>query len=46
MTNEALSDAGLMKAHVKTYTGFIRMAKVGTVLTAIVAAAVIFIIAS
>jgi hypothetical protein len=34
------------KAHVATYTGFLNMAKWGTIATAIVVAVVVFIIAS
>jgi len=45
VANEALSEAGEMKPHVKTYTGFLQVTKIGIVLTAIVAIAVILIIA-
>jgi hypothetical protein len=46
--NRANPEAGKMDypAHERNYTGFIKLLKIGTVITAIVAAVVIFIIAN
>jgi hypothetical protein len=46
--NRSNPEAGKMDypAHERNYTGFIKLLKVGTVITAIVAAVVIFIIAN
>lgn len=41
-----MAQGGDMKAHDNTYGGFLRMLKVGTIITVIVAALVVFLIAS
>lgn len=41
-----MAQSGDIKAHENTYDGFMRMMKIGTVVTVIIAAIVIFLIAS
>ncbi|MCP3732940.1 aa3-type cytochrome c oxidase subunit IV [Sphingomonas sp. MG17] len=41
-----MAQSGEMKAHDNTYGGFLRMLKVGTAITVVVALLVIFLIAS
>lgn len=41
-----MAQSGDMKAHDNTYGGFLRMLKVGTVITVLVAVLVVFLIAS
>lgn len=40
-----MAQGGDMKAHEGTYDGFMRMLKIGTVITAIIAALVVWLIA-
>jgi hypothetical protein len=41
-----MAQSGDIKAHENTYGGFMRMMKIGTLVTVIIAAIVIFLIAS
>lgn len=41
-----MAQSGDMKAHENTYGGFMRMMKIGTLITVIIAGIVIFLIAS
>lgn len=41
-----MAQSGEMKAHEGTYGGFLRLLKVGTILSALVAILVVFLIAS
>ncbi|MCW4462617.1 aa3-type cytochrome c oxidase subunit IV [Sphingomonas sp. BT-65] len=41
-----MAQSGDMKAHENTYGGFMRMMKIGTLVTVIIAVIVIFLIAS